>query len=164
MLPMSPALDGSDAKRRLRQAKDSERRLAKWLMTHDGPDPVMKPGNGIVSETGRVGHVTALQFDVLSLHYAAENKHEKVPSTWWNYWLKIVQRSVEWSKTPLLRIEPTNEERYVNGKRVPTLHLITEERHQELLEYERLYTSQTKAAPSIGYSKEQQVGRSRRKR
>ena len=157
-------LAGSDAKRRLRQSKDSERRLAKWLITNDGPDPVMKPGNGIVSETGRVGHVTALQFDALSLHYAAENKHEKVPATWWNYWLKIVQRSAEWGKTPLLRIEPTNDEKYVNGQRVPTLHLITEDRHKELLDYERLYLSQTQQTSTIGYSKEQQIGRPRRRK
>lgn len=152
----------SEAQRRLRQAKDSERKLAKWLIANDGPDPMMKPGNGIVSETGRVGHVTALQFDAISLHYAAENKHERVPSTWWNYWLKIVQRSVDWSKTPLLRIEPTNEDRFINGKRVPNLHLITEDRHAELLSYERLYLTQAKPSATIGYSKEQQLGKRRK--
>lgn len=123
----------SDAQRRLRRSKDSERRLAKWLITHDGPDPVMKPGNGIVSETGRVGHVTALQFDAISLHYAAENKQERVPATWWTYWKKVVEKSGEWGKEPLLRIEPTN----IDKQGVPILHLITEERHRELLAYER---------------------------
>lgn len=161
---MSPALEGADAKRRLRRSKDSERRLAKWLIANDGPDPVMKPGNGIVSETGRVGHVTALQFDALSLHYAAENKQERVPATWWNYWLKICQRSVEWGKNPLIRIEPTNDEKYVNGKPVPILHIITEDRHKELLDYERLYLSQTAQTSTIGYSKEQQIGRRTRRK
>lgn len=93
----------------------------------------MKPGNGIVSETGRVGHVTALQFDAISLHYAAENKNEKVPATWWAYWKKIVEKSADWGKHPLLRIEPTNDD----ATRLPRLHIITEERHAELLEYER---------------------------
>jgi len=95
----------------------------------------MKPGNGIVSETGRVGHVTALQFDVISLHYAAENKNEKVPSTWWGYWKKIVEKAGDWNKQPLLRIEPTNED----SKRYPNLHIITEDRHQELLDIEQIY-------------------------
>jgi hypothetical protein len=130
-------------------------------MTHDGPDPVMKPGGGIVSETGRVGHVTALQFDALSLHYAAENKQEKVPASWWNYWLKIVQRAAEWSKNPLIRIEPTNDDRRVGGVQIPILHIITEDRHKELLDYEKLYLSQTSVAPDIGYSKSTQLKRGR---
>jgi hypothetical protein len=89
----------------------------------------MKPGNGIVSETGRVGHVTALQFDAISLSYVAENKHERVPATWWSYWKKVVEKATEWRKEPLLRIEPTNDDK--DG--VPVLHLITERRHAELL-------------------------------
>lgn len=123
----------SEAQRRLRRSKDSERRLAKWLQAHDGPDPVMKPGNGIVSETGRVGHVTALQFDAISLHYAAENKQERVPATWWKFWLKIVEKAGEWGKEPLLRIEPTNDDRVG----VPIIHMITEQRHEELLRIEQ---------------------------
>ncbi len=127
--------ESSPGQLRLRRSKDSERRLARWLQEHDGPDPVMKPGNGIVSETGRVGHVTALQFDAISLHYAAENKQEKVPATWWGYWKKIVEKAGEWDKEPLLRIEPTNDDKY----KVPIIHIITEARHQELLDVERWY-------------------------
>jgi hypothetical protein len=177
----------SDAKRRLRRSKDSERRLAKWLMTHDGPDPHMMPGNGIVSPTGRVGHVTSLQFDALSLHYAGENKNEKIGSLLWaqwatavrdgvqfvsnklpaelgRYWLKISQKAVDWGKTPLIRIEPTNDDIvFVNGKRISNLHIITEERHAELLGYEKLFLEKTRSSPGptkIGYSKDDQVGRS----
>lgn len=129
--------EASEAKRRLRRAKDSERRLAKWLIANDGPDPKMAPGNGIVSETGRVGHVTALQFDALSLHYAAENKHARVPAQLWDYWIKIIEKSAQWDKHPLLRIEPTNLlPKYLNGKPIPPLHIITEARHAELLAYE----------------------------
>lgn len=122
------------------------------------------PGNGIVSETGRVGHVTALQFDALSLHYAAENKNEKVPSIWWNYWLKIVQKSAEWGKTPLLRIEPTNEDRSISGMKVPVLHLITEDRHKDLLDYERLYFAQSAPSATLGYSKAKQLSRAKAKK
>lgn len=129
----------SEAQRRLRRSKDSERRLGKWLLEHDGPDPMMRPGNGIVTETGRVGHVQALQFDAISLHYVAENKQERVPATWWTYWKKIVEKSGEWGKHPFLRIEPTN----VDAKGVPILHLITEARHTELLTYEREHLART---------------------
>lgn len=175
----------SEAKRRLRRAKDSERRLARWLMTNDGPDPVFKPGGGIVSSTGRTGHVTAMQIDALSLHYTAENKNERMGSllwTQWNavvrdgsqivhstlpaelgrYWLKIVQKSQEWGKAPLIRIEPSNDDiAFPNGKRVPPLHIITEDRHAELLAFERVFEEKKAAVPkSIGYSKETQVARS----
>ncbi len=132
----------SEAQRRLRRSKDSERRLAKWLQSHDGPDPVMKPGNGIVSDTGRVGHVTALQFDAISLHYAAENKQERVPATWWKFWNKIVEKANEWGKEPLLRIEPSNEDR----AGVPIIHMITEQRHEELLRYEAAFYAQSQRA------------------
>ena len=108
--------------------------MGKWLLEHDGPDPVMHPGNGIVSETGRVGHVTAMQFDVISLHYSAENKNEKVPSTWWGYWKKIVEKARQWNKEPLLRIEPTNDD----AKKFPNLVILTEDRHAFLLRCEKL--------------------------
>jgi hypothetical protein len=176
----------SDAKRRLRRSKDDERRGAKWLMEHDGPDPKFKPGGGIVSSTGRVGHVTALQFDALSLHYAMENKNEKMGSllwTQWNtvvrdgiqivsevlpaelgrYWLKVNQRAEEWGKAPMIRINPTNDAiSFPNGKRVPPLHIITEDRHAELLSYERLFLAKKAqgTAAKIGYSKEDQTSRS----
>jgi hypothetical protein len=124
--------------RRLRRAKDSERDAGRWAIKHDGPDPRFRPGAGLVSTTGRVGHVTGLQFDTLSRTYAGENKHEKVPATWWKYWVQVCTKAVEHGKQPWLRVDPTNDDDVtVNGRPVPIIHMITEERHAELLAYER---------------------------
>jgi hypothetical protein len=84
----------------------------------------------ITSSTGRVGHITELQFDVLSRTYAAENKQVKVPVKFLSWWLKIIAISKEHGKQPLLRIEPTNM------RRLPEMHIITAERHAELLQAE----------------------------
>lgn len=123
----------TEAQRQLRRSKESERRLGRWLLGHDGPDPQFRPGEGFVTATGRIGHINELQVDVLSRTYAAENKLMKVPASTWRFWQKIVGRAAEMGKEPLLRFEPTNEDR----KGVPTLHVITEDRHAELLWYEK---------------------------
>lgn len=111
----------------MRRSKQSERDLGKFLLLHDGPDPQM---SRITSSTGRVGHITELQFDVLSRTYAAENKQVKVPVKFLSWWLKIIAISKEHGKQPLLRIEPTNM------RRLPEMHIITAERHAELLQAE----------------------------
>jgi len=120
-------------KARLRRAKESERKFGRWLLEHDGPNERFRPGGGLATSTARVGHITALQFDCISMSYAAENKNEKVPSTWWKYWKKIVEKAEGQGLEPVLRVEPTNDDR----RGVPNLHIITEDRHAELLEYER---------------------------
>lgn len=123
----------TEAQRQLRRSKESERRLGRWLLEHDGPDPQFLPGGGIVTSTGRIGHINELQVDVLSKTYAAENKQMKVPASTWRFWVKIVGRAREMGKEPLLRFEPTNEEH----RNIPILHVISEERHAELLRAER---------------------------
>ena len=125
----------SDVRRIARRAKESERTLGRWLLLHDGPDPRMK---GIASSTGRVGHITQLQFDVVSRTYAAENKNMKVPARLWLFWCKIIDVATGQGKEPMLRIEPTNAPLGLR-KRYPSLHIITEDRHAELLEKERAY-------------------------
>ena len=143
--------------------KRSERSFAKWLMEHDGPEPSMAR---VASSTGRVGHITELQYDVASLHYTAENKAMRVWAGLWSFWLQIVAKSIENGKQPLIRIEPTNDEKFILGRRVPKLHIITEERHAELLGYEKDALAKLGPAPVIGYSKEEQLrrGRSRARR
>lgn len=138
--------------------KTSERTLARWLRDNDGPDPAMAR---TASSIGRVGHITELQYDATSLHYTAENKHQVVWAGLWGFWLKIVAKGIETGKHPLLRIDPTNDEKFVLGRRVPKMHVITEARHAELLGYERLYLNQTKPAETLGYSKAEQVKRGR---
>lgn len=123
----------SDVQRRLRKAKQSERDLGHWLQKHDAPDPRLR---GIASSTGRVGHITQLQFDVTSLHYAAENKQVKVPSRLLGWWRQIVEIAATQGKDALLRIEPMNEglPRGINLE----LHIITADRHAELLRKEKI--------------------------
>ena len=123
----------NEIQRRLRRAKDSERRFAKWLVEHDGPHPRYIPGGGIASSTGRVGHVTGLQFDCVSMTYAGENKQQKVWAGLWGFWKQVVDVARREHLEPVLRIEPTNEDK----AGYPNLHIITEERHAQLLAYER---------------------------
>lgn len=123
-----------DIQRRIKRSKQSERDLGHWLLEHDGPDPRMA---GITSSTGRVGHITQLQYDVASLHYAAENKQIKLPARFLQFWLQIIDVANSAGKNPLLRIEPTNVLVGQFRKKAPELHIITAERHAELLQAER---------------------------
>ncbi len=126
-----------DIKRRLRRSKNSERDLGKWLLKNDGPDPKW---SGIASSTGRVGQITNLQFDCVSLHYAAENKQVRLPATMLKWWIQIIGVATLQGKDALLSIEPTNVVA-VHGvpKKPMRMHIITEERHSELLRKERAY-------------------------
>jgi hypothetical protein len=172
----------NDIQRRLRRAKDWERQLGRWLLEHNGPDPRYRLGGGLVTTTGRVGHITGLRFDVLSVSYTGEAKNEKVPAKWWKYWILICQKAVEEGKHPFLAIKPTNDDgQTIMGQPVPRLHLISEQRHEELLDIERAYLegreialppAPTASAPKLttlaaqvgrSYSKEAQLGRSPKK-
>lgn len=119
----------NENQRRLRKSKQSERDLGHYLLEHNGPDPSFRL---ISSSTGRVGHITELQFDVVSRTYAAENKNVKVPKKILGWWDQIVRVATDHGKQPLLRIVPSNDE-----KKYPEFHIISAERHAELLDIER---------------------------
>ncbi len=136
---MSPL---NDIQRRIKRSKQSERDGGHWLQQHDGDDPAWKH---VASSTGRVGHITGLQFDMVSLHYTTENKQIKLPARFLQFWLQIVDISVTHGKDALLRIEPTNELVGLR-KRAPIMHIITEDRHAELLRKERI-ADQAEALP-----------------
>jgi hypothetical protein len=142
--------------------------MGKWLLAYDGPDPRMRPGMGTVSSTGRVGHITALRFDTLSRTYAGESKQVIVPAKLWKWWILINEVSFQNGKKPLIRIEPTNASpTHVNGKLIPYLHIITEERHRELLEAERRLLDIEGEQPQQdveikAYTKQQQLARKRK--
>jgi hypothetical protein len=91
---------------------------------------------GIASSTGRVGHITQLRYDVTSATYVAENKQVKLPAKWLQWWLQINDIATQQSKEALLRIDPSNLP-LGSRKTIPEMHIITKERHQELLEKER---------------------------
>lgn len=157
----------TEAQRRLTRSKASERLLGKWLIEHDGIDPKWAPGGGLSSSAGRVGHITELQLDCISLHYGAENKQMRVPSVLWGFWRKVAHRATQQGKVPLLRWEPTNDERFVEGIRIPVMHVISEDRHAELLAYERLFNEKqaeakrTLPATIHPYNKAEQLARGR---
>lgn len=125
----------NDIQRRIKRSKQSERDLGHWLLLHDGSDPHMQ---GITSSTGRVGHITQLQYDVASRTYAAENKQVKLPAKMVQWWMQIIDVAANARKEPLLRIEPTNVLVGVFRKKVPEMHIITADRHAELLRAELL--------------------------
>jgi hypothetical protein len=126
----------NDIQRRIKKSKRSERAGGHWLQKHDGIDPHWA---GVASSASRVGHITGLQFDMVSPHYAAENKNVKLPATIFKWWVQIVGVANRHGKDALLRIEPTNEVTVLGvPKRVPSLHIITEERHAELLAKEKI--------------------------
>lgn len=123
--------------RRIRKSKQSERDLGHWLEKHDGVDPRWV---GIASSALRVGHITGLQFDCVSMTYVAENKQVKLPATILKWWLQINQIAVAQGKEALLRIEPTNDVKILGIPKKPSsLHIITEDRHAELLKKEKEY-------------------------
>ncbi len=125
----------SDIQRRIRKSKQSERDLGHWLKEHDGPDPRFA---GIASSTMRVGHITQLQYEVVSMHYAAENTQVKLPAKFVQWWLQIIDVAHANGKDPLLRIEPTNVLVGPYRKKCPEMHILTKERHAELLKKEEI--------------------------
>lgn len=144
----------------LRRAKSAERERARWTILHDGPDPKYR---GLTTSTGRVGHVTALQFDILSRSYCGEVKNARLSAglakAWAlvlsqpiagevtmplnvavaRIWQQVAQVSEDWRKEPLLIWKPSNADKFkVFGKPLPDLHVITEGRHAELLKKEQI--------------------------
>jgi hypothetical protein len=117
----------NENQRRLDRSKQSERDLGHWLLQHNGKCPTW---GHISSSTGRVGHITDLQFDVVSTTYAAENKQVKVPVKLLRWWDQIISVAGKHGKEPMLRIVPTNEGQHEE------IHMITKVRHEALLDME----------------------------
>lgn len=126
----------SKGQRIFRQAKDTERRIARWFLEHDGVDPAWE---NITTSTGRTGHITDLQFDAMSKHYCIEVKNIVLPVTIWRFWSKICDIAKKHGKEPVLILAPKND----SLKTRPALHVITAERHAQLLEAERRATYQS---------------------
>jgi hypothetical protein len=125
----------SDIQRRIKRSKQAERNIGHWLQKNDGEDPRWK---NIASSAGRVGHLTGLQFDAVSKTYAAESKQIKLPAKLLQFWIQIIDVAIAQGKEPLLYIEPTNVLVGMFRKKSPVWHVITEERHAELLQKERI--------------------------
>jgi hypothetical protein len=130
----------SEAQRRIERAKKKERDSGKWLLEHDGPDPEWMK---IASSTGRTGQINDLQMDVVSKHYAGEVKNIRMSLKLLRFWDKIIRVADRHSKVPVMIIYPSNPLITANhqlfaGNRIPPWHIITAERHQQLLEKEKI--------------------------
>lgn len=127
----------SDVRRIQRRAKQAERDVGHWLLEYDGPDPLWQR---VTSSTGRVGHITGLQFDVVSMHYCAEVKNIKLAVKLQGFWSQIQQMAARHGKDALLIIQPSNPLPSVGNlkQKDMTWHIITPARHAELLEKERI--------------------------
>ncbi len=99
-----------------------------WLARYDGLDPSVK-GLGWKSDVGKVSRISGQQHDQRSLHYIGESKWSERVAKWLlTPWLKVTQIAAHNSKAALLMI---------GGPDGVALHIITPERHAELLGYER---------------------------
>jgi hypothetical protein len=141
MLMAVPGLKSSnlDEQHRLaRRAKNSEREIARRMLKADGPDPAFA---NIISSTGRVGHITGMRIDAVSKTYVTENKNRKMPSWLIDAWILINQRAVSFNKNLLLHVDPPNMPREfpceLGTKKLSTMAIITQERHEELIRKEQ---------------------------
>lgn len=129
----------SDAKRLQRRAKDSERDIAKRMVAADGADPAFR---NIASSTGRIGFITGMMVDAVSMTYVTENKNRKMPTWVIDAWVKINQRGVDFDKNVLLHIDPPNMPRtfVIQGttKKLDTMAVITQSRHEDLIQNEKI--------------------------
>lgn len=117
-----------------RRAKDSERNIARRMIEADGQDPLYK---NVSSSTGRVGHITGMQIDAVSLNYVIENKNRVMPQWINKAWIQILQRAASFNKHALLHMEPSNIAKTfpVDGvkKKTDTMAIITQTRHESLI-------------------------------
>ena len=113
-------------------SKDSERKSARFFLIYDGESSgVLKT---ISTSTGRVGHLTALEFDFASKHYIGENKYST---------RKAKNPSVRLTKEFVKKIESkakAYEKELVLVAHIADcepLHCITRERHAWLISCEQ---------------------------
>lgn len=132
----------AEARRLRRRAKDSERDIAKRMLIVDGADPSFR---NIASSTGRIGHITGMRIDAISKHYVTENKNRKMPSWLITAWVLINQRAVDFNKNALLHVDPPNMPKTypIQGgtRKLDTLAIITQTRHEELIKHERILSA-----------------------
>jgi len=106
------------------KGKRFERDVAEWIRQNDGIDEKYA-----TTSTGRLGPNNSLQFDVPGVKYAVECKHRSTVPKWLiEAWEQVIEVAEKEGKHPLLAIKKNYK---------PVIHCITEERHQELLKYER---------------------------
>ena len=114
-----------------------ERDQGKWLLKNDDSCPVL---GSLTSSCARVGHITELGIDLLSLHYVGEAKNRESAPKWLiGAWEQIIQRSKElneYNKLDKLGA-PKSAFLAITKNRMSVMHVIQPERHAELLAKEK---------------------------
>lgn len=129
---------GRSSGKRSKAWKDEERETARWFQEHAGvdPNPPVEP-----SSTGRVGHL--LRYDLTSATYIGECKRRPLPKWIHEAWAQICFLALDrGNRHPTLILTYVSDQKTApyKGKKVrlPELHVLTPERHAELLSYEAL--------------------------
>ena len=122
---------------RSKKWKTTEREAARWVQDNAGvdPEPPVEP-----TSTGRVGHL--LQYDLTSKRYIGEVKNRDLAKWIHDAWIQLLQLAKRRGNRHVLMILAGSTEAQMyfqcEGKRArtPLMHIITPERHAELLGYE----------------------------
>ncbi len=120
------------ARNNKRTGNQAERKACRWALENtSGLHPEVKD---IATSTGRVGNYANLEIDGVFKEYSLESKSRKKLPKWLVHGLvdQAIKASKKFKNSPLLVLRssglPTNYR---------TWHMITPERHAELLECER---------------------------
>lgn len=123
----------------MRRSKNAERTAATRMVAADGRDPQY---DKIATSTGRVGHITNLQFDAISKTYVTEVKNRQLPGWLIKAWIQIQQRSLDFHKNALLYLEPPNAPKefvlHTVKHKSDAMAVIRQDRHEELISKEKL--------------------------
>ncbi len=117
--------------------QDSERQLGMWLKLNCDPDRLFERAQ---TKCGRIGQITGLQMDAVSLEFCGENKSREFVPKWLEEALLLnLSKAKEWNKIPLFRLDIYGEiskdakNNFVGVDRIPDLFLISVD------DFEKLY-------------------------
>lgn len=123
----------------IRRSKNTERSAAKRMVDVDGRDPQY---DKIATSTGRVGHITNMQFDAISKTYVTEVKNRQLPGWLIKAWIQIQQRAIDFHKNALLYLEPPNSPKeftlHTEKHKNDAMAVIRQDRHEELISKEKM--------------------------
>ena len=120
------------ARNNKRTGNQAERKACKWALENtSGLHPEVKD---IATSTGRVGNYANLEIDGVFEEYSLESKSRKKLPKWLVHGLvdQAVKASQKFKNSPLLVLRSSGLPNHYR-----TWHMITPERHAELMECER---------------------------
>lgn len=123
----------------IRRSKNAERTAASRMVAIDGRDPQY---DKIATSTGRVGHITNMQFDAISKTYVTEVKNRQLPGWLVKAWIQIQQRAIDFNRNALLYLDPPNAPKefplHAVKHKNDAMAVIRQDRHEELIAKEKL--------------------------